>query len=62
MAIVPQSVISAYNTAEKGKQVFKAGDFVVRAPGCLKNGEGQRTCEHELSGYKAQWKKAFDEA
>ncbi|KAH7367230.1 mannosyltransferase complex component [Plectosphaerella cucumerina] len=62
LAIVPQNVINAYNTAEKGKQVFKAGDFVVRAPGCLKIGEGRRTCEHELGGYKAQWKKAFDEA
>lgn len=60
LAIVPQNIINAYNTAEKGKQVFKTGDFVVRAPGCLKNGEGRRTCEHELEGYRAQWKKAFE--
>jgi len=62
LAIVPQGIMSPYATAEKGEHVYKPGDFVLRAPGCSKNGEGPRTCEHELTKYKEQWQKAFLDA
>lgn len=62
LAIVPQGLMSPYTTADKGDHVYKTGDFVVRAAGCSKNGEGHKTCERELSKYKEQWEKAFAEA
>lgn len=62
LAIVPMELLNSYNRYDKGERIFKKGDLVVRAAGCVKNGEGERTCESELAGYKSQWQRAFDEA
>lgn len=54
--------MSPYTSLEKGEQVYQPGDFVVRAAGCSKNGEGEKTCEQELVKYRGEWQKAFNGA
>ncbi|KAJ0169083.1 putative alpha-1,2-galactosyltransferase C8D2.17 [Colletotrichum tanaceti] len=56
LAIVPQKTFNSYNRYDKG-EMFKDGDFVVRAAGCTMTGE--RACEEELSSYKTTWQAAF---
>ncbi|WYZ37314.1 hypothetical protein EsH8_II_000820 [Colletotrichum jinshuiense] len=56
LAIVPQNTFNSYNRYDKG-EIFKDGEFVVRAPGCTKTGE--RACEEELGSYNTKWHTAF---
>ncbi|OLN92272.1 Alpha-1,2-galactosyltransferase [Colletotrichum chlorophyti] len=56
LAIVPQNTFNSYNRYDKG-EMYKEGEFVVRAAGCTKSGE--RACEDELKSYDSKWHAAF---
>lgn len=53
---MPQKTFNSYNRYDKG-EMFKDGDFVVRAAGCTMSGE--RACEEELRSYNTKWQAAF---
>ncbi|KAI1201958.1 galactosyl transferase GMA12/MNN10 family-domain-containing protein [Nemania serpens] len=59
LAIVPQRVINAYSTADRGAQ-YKDGDVAVVFTQCL--GTGPQSCANEAERYSQRWRASFSAA
>ncbi|KAL1884328.1 hypothetical protein VTK73DRAFT_22 [Phialemonium thermophilum] len=57
LALIPQNVINAGSTSEKGAQ-YQPGDMVVRLSNCAK-ASNTKPCETELEKFTQLWRTAF---
>ncbi|KAI9783042.1 MAG: hypothetical protein M1835_003890 [Candelina submexicana] len=61
LVLVPQRIMNSYGRESAGgdeNRLYKAGDFVVRLPGCDAP-DAKRSCEGEMAPYFTEWQTRY---
>ncbi len=61
LVLVPQRIMNSYGSESAGgddSRLYKAGDFVVRLPGCDAS-DSKRSCDGEMATHFKEWQTTY---